>query len=735
MHPLNISRPLSFAFVIMFCIIARGQEQKRTQREETPDEVVRITTELVQTNVMVFDNKGRFVDGLKPEQFELRVEDQLIPIAFFERVVAGSATEAAQFAALNQGGLPTAPAESPTGRVSTRGRAVIFFIDDLHLSLDSLSRTRTAISHFIEHEMSANDKAAIASASGQIGFLQQLTDNKAVLRAALARLKYLSYRVQDTEQPTMSEYMALKIEQRDRDAFGYYIERCLHDNPVYTPAKCVEVVKDRARGIIQQASAITANTLTSLENLVRSSGQLTGRKLVMLISDGFYLGALHLYGNVLDKLPQITDEARRHGVVIYTIDARGLISGQADATVNLVDGNGLLDRANLGEIPASQDALHALAGDTGGRALRNSNSITDWVTDTLKETSNYYLLAWRPNQTAQPANKFKRISVKVIGHPELTVRLPRGYLDSIQTSSTNAAVKGSERSSKPDITNKAAPPADADLRSALGATYPQQALSTLLSVTFLDTPQNGMVLTASTQIATQALNYGADGHEAAAVDLAGVILNADGKTAASFRTKLKVNPLPENQAHEEQAGIIYNYRAPLAPGLYQARVAARDERSGRTGSAMQWIEIPALKSQTLSLSSLLTGVQAVGETRKVSEKQEAATQAQFSVSRRFKRASRLGFLVFIYNAGRAASESGAVDLTTQAQVFDAQGRAVIEAPARPLATSGFDDVARIPYAGAIPLQTLSPNQYVLRITVTDRTRNTSVVQEVSFTVE
>jgi len=30
----------------------------------------------------------------------------------------------------------------------------------------------------------------------------------------------------------------------------------------------------------------------------------------------------------------------------------------------------------------------------------------------------------------------------------------------------------------------------------------------------------------------------------------------------------------------------------LPPGLYQLRVAVRDRQTGRTGSAMTWIEIP-----------------------------------------------------------------------------------------------------------------------------------------------
>ena len=55
------------------------------------DEVVRITTDLVQTAVTVVDKDGRFVDGLDRNQFELTVDGKPRPINFFERVKAGSA--------------------------------------------------------------------------------------------------------------------------------------------------------------------------------------------------------------------------------------------------------------------------------------------------------------------------------------------------------------------------------------------------------------------------------------------------------------------------------------------------------------------------------------------------------------------------------------------------------------------------------------------------------------------
>ena len=140
----------------------------------------RVNTELVQTDVMVFDKGGRFVEGLRPEDFELRIDGKTKSIAFFERVTAGTANEAVQLtAAVSPGGSsPAAPAPLD------RGRTIFFYVDDLRLDIAGLNATQKIIGDFIDNEMGQDDEVAIASASGQIGFLQQLTNNKTVLRRA-----------------------------------------------------------------------------------------------------------------------------------------------------------------------------------------------------------------------------------------------------------------------------------------------------------------------------------------------------------------------------------------------------------------------------------------------------------------------------------------------------------------------------------------------------------------------
>ncbi|MFN2577964.1 MAG: hypothetical protein ABR607_09785 [Pyrinomonadaceae bacterium] len=252
-----------------------------------------------------------------------------------------------------------------------RGRTIVFFIDDLHLSPDSLARTRKTLSHFIDNEMNENDRVAIASTSGDIGFLQQFTDYKSVPAAAAGRLNYHPYRVRDmTDSLTpMTEYMALAIERKDDPGvLEFYIDRCLKEAyPLrYRRETCDAQVKSRARLLLLQAASVILNTYASLESLMRWAALLPGRKLIFFISDGFLLDTGPRNADPRDKLRQITDAALHVGAVVYTIDARGLFSGQLDATNNVpFDPQNRLESASLREGAASQDALNALAGDTG----------------------------------------------------------------------------------------------------------------------------------------------------------------------------------------------------------------------------------------------------------------------------------------------------------------------------------------------------------------------------------
>ncbi len=585
-------------FVVVSCLslavsLARGQNPPNQPQQPQAD-VIRVHTELVQTDAMVFDQKGRFVSGLKAEQFVLRIDNKPRSIAFYESVASGSLRETTKAEADRTAAVTNPSSPTPLAPVAN-GRTVIYFVDDLHLAPTSLVNTRKALLDFIDHGMLERDQVAITSASGQIGFLQQFTDDKVALRAAVARLNYRANTKIDMENPPMSEYIALKIREGDEQTITYYTQQVQQQNCfkagnnlicTVSPQSARAMVKQRAQGIVINAAPDTDNTLRLLEGLMRSAGQLPGRKLVFLVSDGFYLNDVKTGSR--DRIKRITDAAGRAGVVIYTLDARGLINEGLDVTNNRpMDSKGMT--SSTGEISSSQDGLNALAADTGGRAFRNTNApMAKWINKVLDETANYYLLAWTPDSEEQKRGKFKNISVSIAGRPDLTVRLRQSYFKTAPLPLLTINKKAEKDPTKAR---------EDDMRLIVDAPVSQRQMPTELTLNLAQMPGVGTRLNATLQISREFLTFELDdGKESADVDIAGIFYNDKGKPINSFVGRLKIFPVPENSSPKNRP-VVYGFHEWLPAGLFQVRVGVRDLKSGKTGSAMQWIQIPNLSGQ------------------------------------------------------------------------------------------------------------------------------------------
>ncbi len=571
---------------------AQGQSPASPSQQPQTDDVIRVNTDLVQTDAMVFDKKGHFVSGLKADQFVLTIDNKPRSIALFGSVAAGSVREAtkpeADPRASTNPGSPIPPA------TATSGRTVIYFVDDLHLAPTSLVNTRRALLDFIDHGMLERDQAAITSASGQIGFLQQFTDDKLALRSAVARLNYRTNTKIDMDKPPMSEYIALKIREGDEQVITYYSQQVQQQNCfrgggelicTVSPQSAREMVKMRAMEIVVTAAPDTDNTLRLLEGLMRSAGQLPGRKLVFFISDGFYLNDVKT--GARDRIKRITDAAGRAGVVIYTLDARGIIGDSLDVTNNRpIDSKGLTAGVTIGEISASQDGLNALALDTGGRAFRNTNApMSKWIDRMLDETANYYLLAWTPDSEEQKRGKFKNISLSIVGRPDLTVRLRKTYFKTAPLPLLTIKKKNEKDPTKAR---------EDDMRLIVDAPVSQRQIPTQLALTLTQMPGVGTRVDAKVQISREALTFDFnDSKQAADVDIAGIFYNDKGKPLTSFVGRFKVLPVPEGSSATHRPAV-YEFHGWLPSGLFQVRVGVRDLKSERIGSATDWIQVPIL---------------------------------------------------------------------------------------------------------------------------------------------
>jgi VWFA-related protein len=592
------------------------------------DDVVRVYTELVQTDVMVFDKQGRFVNGLTKDNFELRVDGKPRPIESFELIAAGS-DEESQLAAAR--GATTINLKRPVPL--DRGRIVFFYVDDFHMDLAGLAAAKRVITTFIEKEMGQNDQAAIASPTGQIGFLQQLTNDRTVLKLALERLNVKGYSARDHDRPPMSEYEALLIDNSNRDVFEFFVNETMRVNPGLSRDMAMHLVRARAESMQNQAARYNDNTLYSLEKLVQSAKNLPGRKLVFFLSGGFLIE--NRRGDSYGKLRDITTEAARNGVVIYSMDTRGLVASLRDASREVpFDPSGQLSSQTSGELRATQDGMNALAVDTGGKAIFNTNDLKKGLAPALNETATYYLLAWKPDAEVQKHKKFRNLEVKLINHPDLYVRVRKGFFDLDPPAKPEVA----KESSKPPKQESA----PAKLRESMAAPYPERALPISLSADYYDLADKGPIVSTSILIPGEFLLFSeeSDGKIKAITDVSGVFLDLKGAAQASFLERITTTTKSLESVKANSSEITYTYPAKLGPGLYQVRVAARDEKSGRTGSAHTWIEIPDLTKKKLTMSSLILGERTQAMTTNVSTP-DVVSPVALSASHRFRRESRL----------------------------------------------------------------------------------------------
>jgi hypothetical protein len=519
----------------------------------------------------------------------------------------------------------------------------------------------------------------------------------------------------------MSEYQAMLIDRLDRQVFDYFVAETVRVNPGMRADQAASIVRARAQQIQSQSAHFNQNTLSGLERLVKSAKNLPGRKVLFLLSGGFFIE--NRQGDAIDTMRQITSAAAKSGVVIYSMDTRGLVASLQDASTSApFDPYGQLSLSEHSELWASQNGLNALAADTGGKALFNTNDLRKGLAPAIQETSTYYLLAWRPDPETQKQGRFRNLEIKLVSRHDLIVRVRKGYFD-LDPTPPAATAKAATQPAKST---------PAQLRESLAAPYPERSLPILLSADYYDLPVKGGTISTAIQMPGEFLIFGQqpDGKIQAAIDLSAAYFDEKGVAKASFLERIVTTAPSLEEAKTYHNDITFTYPQHLPPGLYQVRVAARDDKSGKIGSAHAWVDIPDLTNKKLAISSLLLGERTQVTMTNVSKSD--SSPVALSASHRFERNSTMRFLIFTYNM-LVSNADQKPDIAVQVQIIR-DDQPVITTALRKVSTDGVLDMTRLPYAAEIALSELLPGRYLLQVTVIDRISKQSTSRQTHFEV-
>jgi VWFA-related protein len=711
-------------WLLVFCLNLHAFAQE-------PQDVVRISTNLVQVDVVVTKG-GKHVADLKPEDFEI-LEDgrrqQITNFAFFSVNSPSTKTTALT--------SPAVPATPPLQPHDVK-RTVAIVVDDLGMSFQSMAELRQYLRKFISEKLSPNDLVAIIRTGGEVGALQQFTTDTRLLASAVADLKW---------NPCSRVGASVLSPERSLIA-GVPPEQPLRGR--IPPDRSPTSAQVDRPTTANESNACSVNnsvnySISAIRFILRGMRDLPGRKSMMLISDNLPLqrqeGAPVDFGfkrpvrenaNVIDVWTQSTsysdglhglaEQAIRSSVVIYGVSAQGLqtvgpspsdeisfppqqmMRGARPEQANPLS---RLMTSRSAELRRNIDGTEVLAKETGGFLIRNKN---DFGLDRVLEDQNgYYLIGYRPaTDTFNRRQHAIQVRVKRGGY---TVRTRAGFYGSTEDPAAGTLLQI-------DPLNKA-------LSSPFGA----NDITVRVTSLFANDPARGSLL--RTFVAVDAKDFTfteePDGTKVAKFDISSVLFSDNGTMAnrQDRSATLRLRGGPYERALRE--GVVYSIDLPVKqPGAFQLRVALRDSASQKIGAAGQFIQAPNLNDGQLALSGIVLYAEGVNATAGVSD--ELQTNI---VLRRFRQGASLVFGYTIYNAA-VDKKTHLPRLTTQTVVIRDSVK-IYSSDRLPVTATDQTDLQRIATGARLRLgPALTPGEYVVQIVVEDQIAKRVVTQVTQF---
>jgi len=725
---------LFVALVFSLSIFAQTPRPSATPSVEEDNDVVKISTALIQLDVVVTDKSGKLVTDLKPEDFEVTENGERQPITALS-YFAGQKNAVADGSLTN---LNSMIRTSPT--VGDVRRTVAVVIDDAGLSAQSIVLVKRELVKFISEQVQPNDLVAIIKTSGSVGILQQFTTDK---RKLLSIIENLQYRPLTSVGLSPFETIGITFaEQIAGNNNGNGGELSQVGKTISERKNTVESLADINRNL-----QVTAGSLGVLNTTISAMRQLPGRKSVLYVAEGVYSlfsntvnNSLRADSNIpsnsslifsdIDKLREdlrgITEIANRATIAIYTLDPRGTLpvnfsaaeqmrGGMTERESGVRNDSSLIARSNTLKI--SQQGLKFLAEETSGKAFINTNDFGKSMRETLDSQNGYYLLAYQPTAETFDADKrrFNKLSVKV-NRPNVNVSYRSGFF--------NVAEESREKS-------KATP--EETFFQKIFSPYKLTDVNLRMTSIFAADEQISTIRS-FVNIETGNLKFadGANGNKTAQFDLIAVNFNADGIPVATVSKTFDINASPQRYEKLLIEGIAYNLTfTTRAKGAQNIKVSVRDRSTQKIGTVSQTVEIPNFDKDSIGLSGLLLQNFTAAEWQNIQSGKapaDAASRMQTDTARRqFKKGTVLSFNYAVYAAPSLRSKSQA-----QFTVFK-DGKEVFKGSPEELNIAPTGKMQRVNRGGAFLLGTdMAAGRYVLQISVGGDAVKEAEIHQIDF---
>ncbi len=351
--------------------------------------IVRVITRVVQVGVIVHDQHGRPVRGLKAEDFVVSDNGKPQEVSFF---LEASGTSHLETSASQQ--KVALPPHTYTNLLEQRTDApsslTVLLLDGLNTSWQNLDDARRQFARFIATQVRPQDRIAVFTLGRELRMLHDFSNDTSTLIRAMSGLSG------DGPAGTALAGEALPtvlLAGAVTDISGVVAE--------FEQFLLSSSEKERSDVIQRRAES----TFNAIESIAKHVARVPGRKNLVWVSAGF---PLVLTADNYRRFSEVTQRATRAinqaNIALYPVDARCLqgffeVTPSADperrffAWSQKQRADRQASLLNMSTTTTTRD----LAEQTGGRAFMNSNDIAGSIRAAIEDAEISYTLGYYPS--------------------------------------------------------------------------------------------------------------------------------------------------------------------------------------------------------------------------------------------------------------------------------------------------------------------------------------------------
>jgi VWFA-related protein len=655
----------------------------------------RASTRIIIQNVTVKDRSGNPIKGLKARDFSVFEDNQMQEVAFVEyqqldaEPDPSGAVPPAPVAAADLTPLPDRPATGAASVVSVDiatpppgtlkyqdKRLIVLYFDQTSMPAQDQNRAFGNAVKYVDTQMTPADVVAIiAFKNGAVRVRQDFTADRTALKEVLVTMQLGDDLNGDGVADTGDG--GTSFGQGDAEFNVFNLDR----------------------------------QLSALQTAVNMLKALPEQKTLIYFGTGLDLNG----SNNMAQLSATTNAAIRANVTINPIDARGLVAsaplGNASAAspggVGMFSGQAAFSQANQQE--RSRDSLYALAKDTGGKAMFDSNDLAQGIVQAARAVNDYYVVGYYSTHTATDG-KFRRVRITLADNRQADLAYRQGYF----ADKTFAAFTAADK--------------ERQLQEALMLGDPITEITIAMEMNYFQLNRAEYYVPVAMKIPGSELNLARKrGAARTTIDFIGEIKDEYGFTIQNIRDKVEIKWSDEDAEQLASRPIQYHSGYTLLPAKYIIKVLARDATTGRIGTYQTAFTVPNLvrEEKQLPISSVVLssqrvasgdeafsvdqrGVDVIDPLVQNGEKLVPSVTRVFSVSRDME--------VFLQAYERGASSMR--PLVAFVTFYRGEEKAF---ETKPLAVAdGMNAKSKaVPLSMTVPLGSLMPGRYDCQVTVLD----------------